>query len=99
MKLINKHAGEMEPIFRDLRNIFNVTLDPMNIDTISRYIDAHDAISFNQIKIEPDFTMEAKNLFPKYFKYLFYEGVFGNPKTAILASSEFFRYIYTTFRG
>ncbi|CAI2368154.1 unnamed protein product [Moneuplotes crassus] len=85
--------AELYPLYHDMEQIWGVSEEHLNIEKAWPYLDTYDMATKNGMTVENDLSGNAKNLLNKFWWNHFYEGLFGDPKSAQLTSSELINFI------
>mmetsp|Transcript_25240 Transcript_25240/g.29109 ORF Transcript_25240/g.29109 Transcript_25240/m.29109 type:complete len:391 (+) Transcript_25240:8-1180(+) len=84
---------ELSTLYDELFTKFKVPKEKLNLVDAEMYIDTYVMAKFEGMKFEKDLSVVAQNLVRTYYKYLYYDGIFGNPQTARLSANNFLRYL------
>jgi hypothetical protein len=89
----------LEPLYDEMLKVWGITKEDVHLDGAEQYLDTYIMANFEQKPIENDLSLEAQELIDKYFWDLFYDGIYGNPKVAYLASTTFLNYVIDNFKS
>jgi len=92
-------VDELQPLYDEMSKVWGINLETLNLDTANQYLDSYIMIKIENKSIDNDLSPSGQELVHKYFWYLFYEGTYGDPQTAQLASTEFLNYVINTFKA
>ena len=94
-----KTRKELQPLYDELYQKFQVPNASLTLQKAENYVDSYLMAKMDGKTFKNDLSPLAQNLTIEYFKYLYYDGMFGNKKSSQLTASTFMEYLNTTIKA
>lgn len=91
--------SELFPLYSEMLQKWAIEPEKLDIEGAWPYIDTYDMAIREGLQFENDLSYSSKRLLDKYWHTYFYEGLYGNPKSAQLTASDFLSFLIQHLKG